>query len=56
MTRRANFKGWGECEPALITAARGGYMVGPVVAHRRAAAAAQRPGGAACCDARAAGL
>jgi len=32
----------------LITAASGGYVVGPVVAHRRTTAAAQRPGGAAC--------
>jgi len=31
----------------LITAASGGYVVGPVVAHRRTAAAARRPGGAA---------
>ena len=29
----------------LITAASGGYVVGPVVAHRRTAVAAQRPGG-----------
>ena len=36
----------------MITAASGGYVVVPVVAHQRTAAAAQRPGGAACRDAR----